>query len=112
MADGETTKGESAWIPFHVRNFDTRTLRLIRKDAYRRKISVQEWMRRILCRHYELDCDRSQAGPRPSTGATTLIVRLTPDLHATIKEDAEESGRSMQAIVHEILETPYRKKVA
>ena len=42
--------------------------------------------------------------------ATTFLLRLQPALWQAVKDDAAESGRSMQIVVREILSTPYRKK--
>lgn len=112
MADSETAKGESAYVKFLVRDLDARTLRLARKDAYRRKISVSDWLRTILCRHYSLDCPKSRASARKSNGATTFVLRMGPALWQAVRDDSTESGRSMQVIVREILENPYAKKEA
>jgi hypothetical protein len=100
------------WVRFLVRDLDARTLKLIRKDALRRKLPVQDWMRTILCRHYELDCEKTKrfSAKRAQSGhARTFLLRLQPALWQAVRDDADESGRSMQVIVREILETPYRK---
>lgn len=107
MADAETR-----YVKFLVRGIDPRVLRLMRKDAYRRQRSVSDWMRSILCRHYSLDCPQSRATPRKGKGATTFVLRMDAALWEAVKEDAAEQERSMQVIVREILETPYRKKEA
>ena len=103
---------ETQYVKFLVRGIDPRVLRLMRKDAYRRKRSVSDWMRSILCRHYELDCPQSRAGPRKGKGATTFVLRMDAALWEAVKEDAAEQQRSMQQIVKEILEKPYAKKEA
>jgi hypothetical protein len=113
MADGEIAQDESTWVRFLVRNLDSRTLKLIRKDALRRKLPVQDWMRTILCRHYELDCEKTKrfSQKRALSGhSTTFLLLLYPDLWQAIKEDSEASGVSMQALVKQILQTPYAKK--
>jgi predicted HicB family RNase H-like nuclease len=115
MTDGQMAQDESTWVRFLVRNLDARTLKLIRKDALRRKLPVQDWMRTILCRHYSLDCEKTKrfSAKRAQSGhSTTFLMRLQPALWQAVKDDAEASGRSMQVIVREILETPYRKKEA
>ena len=115
MADGEIAQDESTWVRFLVRNLDKRTLTLIRKDALRRKLPVQDWVRTILCRHYSLDCETTKrfSAKRAQSGhSTTFLLRLQPALWQAVKDDAAESGRSMQIVVREILEHPYRKKEA
>ena len=112
MADSEIAQDESTWVRFLVRDLDARTLKLIRKDALRRKLPVQDWMRTILCLHYELDCEKTKrfSAKRAQSGhARTFLLRLQPALWQAVKDDAEETGRSMQVIVRDILETPYRK---
>lgn len=114
MADSEIAQDESTWVRFLVRNLDKRTLTLIRKDALRRKLPVQDWMRTILCRHYELDCEKTKrfSAKRAQSGhSTTFLLRLQPALWQAIKDDANEREESMQKVVRCILETPYRKAV-
>ena len=113
MADGEIAQAESTWVRFLVRNLDARALKLIRKDAYRRKLSVQDWMRTILCNHYELDCEKAKkfSAKRAKSGHNpTFILNMQPALWQAVREDASERGISMQLVVREILETPYRKE--
>jgi hypothetical protein len=115
MADGEIAQDESTWIPFQVRGLDTRTLKLIRRDAYRRKLPVQDWVRNILCRHYDFDCPKTGrfSDKRSKSGhSTTFLVRLYPDLHQALKDESKASGISMNSLAKSILETPYRKKAA
>jgi plasmid stability protein len=115
MADGEIAQDESTWVRFLVRNLDGRTLKLIRKDAFRRKLSVQDWMRTILCNYYELDCEKAKrfSAKRAKSGhARTFLLRLQPALWQAVKDDAAERGISMQIVVREILEHPYAKKEA
>jgi hypothetical protein len=103
------------WVRFLVRDLDARTLKLIRKDALRRKLPVQDWMRTILCRHYELDCEKTKrfSAKRAQAGhSRTFLLRLQPALWQAVKDEAEDTGRSMQVIVREILQTPYRKEAA
>ena len=105
--------GNTQWVKFLVRGIDPRVLRLMRKDAYRRKRSVSDWMRTILCRHYELDCEKTKrfSQKRALSGhSTTFLLLLYPDLWQAIKEDSEASGVSMQSLVKQILQTPYAKK--
>jgi hypothetical protein len=107
MADGETT-----WVPFLVRGLDPKILARIRRDAARRKLAVQDFMRLLLCRHYSLDCESSGATARASKGSTTIYLRLHPHLKMEIELEAQERGLSQQLVVHEILGRSYTRKRA
>lgn len=97
----------SAWTVFLVRNLDPKLLKKINADARKAGRSRDDFLRSILCDYYSLDCPPSGAGERLKTGALTISLRLHPDLWAAIKEDAERSGESMQACVHEALSSRY-----
>lgn len=87
------------WVKFLVRDMDEGTLATFRKQADADQVSVAEYMRQILCSHFELDCVPSRASARPDSGSTTRLLRLQPELFAAIRERARVEDCSMQQIV-------------
>ncbi len=97
----------SDYVKFVVRDLDPKLLRLIRKEAKRERTPVAEVMRQTLCAHYELDCIPTRYAPRQELGSRTKVLRMQPALWQAVKDDAEESGLSMQSVVHEALNAHY-----
>jgi predicted HicB family RNase H-like nuclease len=100
----------STYIKFLVRDLDADLLRLMRIEARHKRLSLAEHMRQILCSHFELDCKPSRARPRRKTGATTILLALQPELWQAVKDESAHLGVSMQTIVREALEAPYREE--
>ena len=99
-------------MKFLVRDLDARVLRQIRKEARSARLSVAEYMRSILCAHYDLDCTPSRHKPRKEDGARTKVLRMQPELWQAVKDDSAESGVSMQICVRAALEAHYREEAA
>ena len=73
--------------------------------------SLQATMRAILCAHYGLEPPRgiSYAAVR-DTGATSYLLRANPELFSAIRDDAAKQGRSMRAVVVDVLETYFERE--
>lgn len=99
-------------MKFLVRDLDRGVLKLMRKEARAERVPLAEHLRSILCAHFSLDCIPSRARPRESKGATTIVLRMQPELWQAVKDASESSGNSMQTIVREALEAPYREVAA
>lgn len=97
----------SDWVFFLVRNLDPQLLKRLRQDARRESLSLQNLMRRILCEHYELDCPPLGKTTRIEHGSRTQRLRLHPEVWEALKADSEESGESMQNLVHAALAGRY-----
>ncbi len=94
-------------MKFVVRDLDRSLLNVIRKQAKKERVPVAEVMRQTLCAHYELDCIPTRYAPRQELGSRTKVLRMQPALWQAVKDDAEESGQSMQSVVHEALGEHY-----
>lgn len=70
---------------------------------------IQETVRRILCAHYDLECSPIEGSIRKDAweSAATILVKMQPELFWAIKEDAAETGESMQVLCHQALEVHY-----
>jgi predicted HicB family RNase H-like nuclease len=70
---------------------------------------IQETVRSILCEHYDLDCSPISGNVREDARrrSLTILVKMQPELFSALKQDAEETGESMQKLVHEALESRY-----
>lgn len=95
------------WTTFLLRNIDPRLLRQLRKDAKRDKRSLNDFIRSILCAHYELECPPSGAHSTLEFGARTQLLKLQPELFQAIKSGSEESGETMRDLVLNALEAHY-----
>jgi hypothetical protein len=107
MADGETQ-----WAELLVRGIDPKVLARVRRDAARRSLAVSDFIRMILCRHYDLECAPSRRSARPSKGSTTILLRMHPQLKDQLELDAQLQETSMSALIREILEARYTRKRA
>jgi hypothetical protein len=107
MADGETQ-----WAELLVRGLNPKILARVRRDAARRQLAVSDFIRTILCNHYDLDCPSSKATARASKGSTTILLRMHPHLKYEIEQDSQMRGLSQSKIVNEILEARYTRKKA
>lgn len=73
---------------------------------------MQETIRGILCAHYDLECSPLRSSwPRDDArnGSQTILVRMHPELWVALKEDASETGESMQALTHAALAAHYER---
>jgi hypothetical protein len=89
MADGETQ-----WAELLVRGIDPKVLARVRRDAARRSLAVSDFIRMLLCHHYDLDCPSSKRTARPSKGSTTILLRLHPHLKQEIEIDVQMKNES------------------
>jgi predicted HicB family RNase H-like nuclease len=94
-------------VSFIVRNLDPQLLRRLRTDARAEKRSLQDFIRHVLCEHYDLDCPSIGATPRLELGARTKRVLLNREVWEALKADSEETGESMQQLVHQALAQRY-----
>ena len=78
-------------------------------EADSRDQPIQETVRSILCAHYDLDCSPINGMVREDARrrSLTILVKMQPELFSALKQDAEETGESMQRLVHEALESRY-----
>lgn len=97
-------------MKFLVRDLDRECLKMMWRDAAKRRVPLAEHLRSILCHHFELECRPSRARGRKATGATTIVMRMQPELWQAVKDESEHLGVSMQTVVREALEAPYRKR--
>ena len=102
----------SEWAFFLVRNLEPRVLQAIIEDTQDPPRSLSDVMRQVLCDHYSLDCPPTGAGTRLEFGARTQLLKMHPELWRAIKADSEETGQSMQALVHEALSAHYQEEAA
>lgn len=81
-------------------------------QAQEQNKGIQEIVRTTLCEHYELDCPEQNKRKRQDawTSATTIHLNMWPELHKAIKEDAAETGKSMQALILQALEDRYLRE--
>lgn len=101
------------WVSFLVRNLEPEILAALTEDATEEPArSLSDVMRQVLCDHYELDCPPTGAGTRLEFGARTQLLKMHPDLWQAVKTDSEETGQSMQALVHEALSAHYAERQA
>jgi hypothetical protein len=70
---------------------------------------IQESIRETLCYHYGLNCSPINGNVREDARrrSLTIIVKMQPELVSALKQDAEETGESMQSLVHQALEARY-----
>lgn len=94
---------------FLIRNLDDGLRDRLEEDAREAHTPLQETVRMILCAHYGLDCPETKGWIRKDAwgDATTILVRMPPQLFNALKSDATRSGDSMQKIVHAALEGHY-----
>lgn len=78
-------------------------------EADSREQPIQETVRSILCAHYGLDCSPINGMVREDARrrSLTILVKMQPELFSALKQDAAETGESMQRIAHEALEAHY-----
>lgn len=95
-------------MKFLVRDLDARMLTRMRKDAEHARVPLAEYIRQILCSHFDLECMPSRAQPRESKGATTIRLRMQPELHQAVKDESQHTGQSMQMLIREALEAHYQ----
>ena len=96
-----------AWSRFLLRNIDPDLLSRLIKDAKAEGRSLSDYIRAVLCDHYLMDCPPSAAPTRLEFGATTLLLRLQPELFTEIRADADSRKMSMRLVIFEILEARY-----
>lgn len=94
---------------FLIRGMSPALRDALEEDAQAAGLPIQETLRRILCAHYDLDCSPINGMLRKDAwgDATTILVKMQPELFFALKEDAAETGESMQALVHQALEGHY-----
>jgi predicted HicB family RNase H-like nuclease len=97
------------WTKFLLRNIDPKLLRRLKRDAKRQKRPLIDFIRSILCDHYQLDCPPSGADSKLEFGAKTQLLLLQPELFAEIKRDSEESGESMRDLILQALDAHYQE---
>ena len=102
----------SEWVVFLVRNLEPELLKRLRSEARSEEVSLQSLMRRILCDHYALDCPPLGKTTRIEHGSRTQRLRLHPEVWQALKDDSEETGESMQLLVHQALAARYVTKEA
>jgi hypothetical protein len=76
------------------------------EEAQARDLSLADTMRSILCSHYALDCPPRGSGynRRRDEGSQQMLLRVSPDLFAAIKEEAAEADLTMRQIILNVLE--------
>jgi predicted HicB family RNase H-like nuclease len=91
-----------------LRRLDPNLKKLIREDAKRRDISMQEVIREILCEYFELDCI-SMGGPARARqrSTQTILIKMQPYLFEYLKADALVTGKSMRETVLDALGAHY-----
>ena len=92
---------------FLVRGLSPSLRAALEEDS--RERPIQETVREILCAHYDLDCTpiNGPAQHRTRSGSLTILVKMQPELFSALKQDAAETGESMQSLVHKALESRY-----
>ena len=67
--------------------------------------SLADTIRAALCFHYGLDCPPSGRGYNPTRddGREQMVLRVSEQLFACIKADAERIGETMRAVILNIL---------
>ena len=94
---------------FLIRGMSPALRDALEADAQAAGLPLQETVRRILCDHYDLDCSPINGMLRKDAweGSPTILVKMQPELFSAIKQDAAETGESMQSLVHQALEGRY-----
>ena len=112
MNDDESVTSWPAYLLWNIRP-DLRAA--ISEEARELDISLAETVRRILCEHYDLECEPvtlrrgGQVGydAARDKGHLQLLLRLQPALLDAIRQDAAEAERSMRGRIMDALDAHY-----
>jgi len=91
-------------MPAHIRE-------QIEQESEAENMSMAEVVRRILCAHWQLECEPVEQVnyPRPEKrkGTQMMIVRVQPELFSAIKDESIRDEVTMKALIIGALEAHY-----
>jgi hypothetical protein len=104
-----------SWPTYLLRDIPETTRAAIEVDAELDGVSMIEVIRRVLCAHYELECE--PVGGRPGKredGTGTMLLRLQPEVWEALKAEAGLADTAygsprgaMDKIIHSALAAHY-----
>lgn len=99
------------WPTYLLKNVQVTRRRHLSKTAAAWDVSVADVVRSLLCGRYGLECPPESYGYDRSrdTKATTLVLRMQPELDKALEREVARTGHSKRRIILDTIEAHYKK---